>query len=170
MTAGRFDMRDHPTGASSLAHITLTTGHARASPRSEVGDHIVSILQPILERALKGERVPVPGQPGFTLSGVRHLDCCILTVWASAPDTARPQSVPVVTSGVAAGEAGAQELWRLMHETTDLGPATTPQEAPPAPWCADRIELGALRNPVAMSWTGDLARCLAWTWIEARAT
>jgi hypothetical protein len=34
--------------ASTLAHITLDTGHTRASPRSEVQDEIIALPKPII--------------------------------------------------------------------------------------------------------------------------
>lgn len=43
---------------------------------------------------------------------------------------------------------------------------TSPDQVPPEPWVAVRIEVGAAVMPEAMAWTGDLERCLAWAWIE----
>lgn len=151
-----------------VLHVTLQTGHTRKSPRSEVADEVVEMLRPLLERALRGERVPIPGQPGYTMTGGAQGRCCMVTVSGQVRDTARPEPVPVVSIGVAAHSRCGAYLWRLLHERADLRYATDPGRVPPEPWVADRIDVGAALLPEAMHWTGDLSRCLAWTWIELR--
>jgi hypothetical protein len=43
-------------------------------------------------------------------------------------------------------------------------------ECPVEPWCAVRIEPGALLHMGAMEWAGDLERCLAWAAVLRRET
>lgn len=152
-------------------HVTLTTGDVRYSPRDEVRDDIVAGLRPLIGRALTGKHTPVPTPDGagFTLTGGVLRDCCAITLWAPDPSMdATPSHVPVLTVGVAPhGRCGAR-LWRMLHEGATTLVRTSPDERPPAPWCADRIEVGAALYPDAMHWTGDLSRCLAWAWIEMR--
>lgn len=152
-------------GHATLAHVTLTSGDVRHSPRREVTDQIVTLLAPLLARVLAGATVDVPYVEGeYVLSGASDGDCCALTV--------EPSVGPLVaTIGIAAGEAGAAALWQQLHVyAPDASPLATRAEAPPpAPWCAARLDRGAVTHPEALVWLGDLERCLAWTYLEARA-
>lgn len=158
-----------------IYHVTMTTGHVRYSPRCEVSDATIERLGPMIDRALTGEHValPTPSGPGWTLTGGvdtdRPLDrqCCALTLWAP-PVGADP--VPVLTVGIAVRSRCGVRLWRHLHRSFGAGRLATDAESPPpAPWCADRLEAGALLYPDAMEWTGDLARSLAWAWVEGVA-
>lgn len=151
-----------------ILHITLGSGHTIKSPRSGVLDETIEILRPLLIRALKGDRVGVPRQPGFSMTGGVHGRCCMITVSAQVEETASPRPIPVLSIGVAGNSRCGAHLWRTMHERPDLSYATDPERVPPAPWCADRIDLGSVKVMDAMAWTGDLSRCLAWTWLELR--
>lgn len=151
-----------PTPAPTLAHVTLTTGHVRESPRAEVGDDVIRLLRPLLARVWAGEVVPVPYvRGGYTLSGAEDHGCCALAL-------AGPTGVVVATIGVAGDPAGARALWRQLHAYgPDGAPVVTDAERPPAvPWCAARLTLGAaLVHRDALDWLGDLERCLAWTYL-----
>lgn len=155
-----------------IEHVTLTTGHTRRSPRSEVSDEVVAMLRPLLDRALRGEHVAIPGAvPACTMTGGVHGRCCAVTVWSQDPvsgGTARPQPVPIATVGVAEHSRCGAYLWRHLHETAQPPQqlATRPDQVPPEPWCAARLEVGAALVPEAMEWLGDLERCIAWTWLE----
>lgn len=154
-----------------LHHITLQTGHVRRSPRDEVRDDVVARLQSLIRRALTGEHQPVPGQPGYTLTGGVQGRCCALTLWGRTPVSGgrvSPQPVPILTVGIAPHSRCGAQLWRHLHARTDLRYTTDADHVPPEPWCADRLELGAALDLGALGWTGDLARCLAWAWIEMR--
>lgn len=154
--------------ARYIHHVTLGTGDVRRSPRSDVADGVVAALRPLLDRALAGEHAPVPGQPGYTMTGGVHGRCCMVTVWRVVPDTVGPERVPVLSVGVGAHSRCGAYLWRAMHERADLTYATDPARCPPEPWCADRLDVGAAVYREALGWTGDLARCIAWAWIEMR--
>lgn len=149
----------------ALNHVTLTTGHSRLSPRSEVRESMIATLLPLVARALEGEHVPVPNCPGYTMRGARHGRCCLVTLYAVEDDG---QQVPVLTTGVAGHSRCGAELWRIMHEIQVGGVATSPDQQPSTPWCGDRLEPGMAAVPEIMSWTGDWSRCVAWTWLEVR--
>lgn len=158
-----------------LYHVTLTSGRVQQSPRSEVGDDVIAMLRPLLTRALRGEDVPVPHMPGYTVRGGVHGRCCLVTLFRAEAETrgedGRPLQPPVLSIGVAPHSRCGAYLWRAMHQplVPQAPPlATDPDAVPAEPWCADLIEIGAVLHPLDLSWTGDFSRCVAWTWIEMR--
>jgi hypothetical protein len=56
-------------------------------------------------------------------------------------------------------------IWEALHETSDMPLQTDPSKPPGVPYVADRIELGAVYNLAAMSWTGDFSKCMAWIYL-----
>lgn len=153
-------------GSATLAHVTLTSGDVRHSPRHEVGDHVITLLAPLLARVLAGDTVDVPYVDGeFCLQGVADGDCCALTVTGAA------SGLLIATLGIAAGEVGSAALWQQLHAyAPESSPLATRADDPPAsPWCAVRLDRGAVAHPDALTWLGDLERCLAWTYLEGRA-
>jgi hypothetical protein len=140
-----------------LQHVTLSTGHSIPSPRSEVGDDVVQALRPLLQRALRGEHVPIPRVTGYTVSGAAFGRCCELRV--------RGPAGLALTIGVAAHSRCGARLWRELHHHRPELP-TSPLDAPAEPWCADRIEPGY--DAAGAAWAADFSRCMAWTWIEMR--
>lgn len=146
-----------------MIHITLTTGHTRESPRSEVGDQVLPVVQDLLYRALVGERVPVPGVPQLCTMRASAADSALLiTVY-----TEGGQSVPIVTFGIACHERDSRPLWEMLHDSAAHTPIKTNREKPPsAPWCAARIEVGSAIHQQPMDWVGDFERCIAWGWME----
>jgi hypothetical protein len=152
----------------AIDHVTIDSGHRRMSERSEIADDVVEVLRGMIERIVEGETVALP-QPGYVLSGARAGRCLIVTLWGHTSDTARPERVPVMTMGVGAHSRCAATLWRALHDGPGRGPAATDPGRPPrAPWCGDRLEIGAMLMQEALHWTGDLSRCIAWTWLEMR--
>lgn len=150
-----------------MIHVTIDTGHERESPREEVGVGVVELLRPLVVRALRGERVGLPGSPGCTLSGGSD-DGVTAVVTISSADGA-----PLVMIGIAppsAPDASADRVWRLLHaQPTGVRlPRIVPQ--PPAPWCAVRLEIGAALEPWQVTWLGDAERCIAWAWLEEVAS
>jgi len=147
---------------SYLHHVTLTTGHVRRSPRSEVAADAVAVCRELIEAATDSRYgVPIPGLPDLRLSADRAGKCILLTV-----DTA--DGAPVLTIGIAThSRCGARE-WHLLHTVGMTGPlATEGQPCPPEPWVAARLEPGAaLLSPDTLMALGDLERCLGWAWIE----
>lgn len=152
----------------TLLHITLTTGDSRESPASEVGADVIALLGPLLERALTGSHVPVPGdvQPACTMTGGIQGRCIALTVWGPPDDGLRP---PIVTFGVAAHSRCGAKLWQTLHAHATVPLATAGRRCPPEPWVAARIEPGAALYPEAMHWLGDYERCCAHAWLARYA-
>ncbi|WP_458789296.1 hypothetical protein [Adonisia turfae] len=150
----------------SVAHVTLTTGHLRQSPRREVADSIVAELRPLIDAIVAGKTVPIPGLEGYSISGRSSGEdgagrCLSVIVWAE-----RPEVEPICTIGIAAHSRCGARLWRSLHEVATLPAATDPGRQPAAPWVAAALQAGLDRHLEAASWLGDFERCLAWTWIE----
>lgn len=148
----------------TLTHITLNSGHSRESPRSEVRSDIIKMMRPLLRRALKGERVPVPSKPGWTINGGVEGSACVVTVWAGVGSDA----VPVVSVGVAGGRNGSDTTWRMLHSMSSGSPlVTSPEAMPSIPWCGVALLVGAALVPrEELGWLGDFERVIAWTWIS----
>jgi hypothetical protein len=150
---------------STLAHVTLTTGHVRQSPRSEVASHVLPMLQDWLRDALAGQVVPMqtPSRARYTMTASASAD-------ALTYELAR-EGVRIVTGGVARVDGvESAATWRVLHDDPPAPLATDPLHPPAAPWCAARIESGVMRSADAVSdlyWLADLERCLAWAWLGA---
>lgn len=135
---------------TDLCHYTLTSGDIRRSPRSEVADEIVELVTPWCTPG----RHPLPDAwPGYWLeTSYPDPDTLAVTLY-------RAQTPIVVWSccrtaaGVAAAEARLRGagLWR---EGADVW----------APACLVTV----LPTYTGEDWAGDLERCLAWAWVEAR--
>lgn len=148
-----------------MHHITLTTGHLRESPRADVAESVLPVVQDLLRRALAGVRVPVPGVPQIcTLTAATIRTALLVTVWAEGG-----RRSPLVTVGVAVEKEDSLMLWRLLHESAVGTPLQTDARTPPpVPWCAARLEVGMALHPQPADWLGDFERCLAWGWVEMR--
>lgn len=151
-----------------IRHLTLDTGHQRDSYRDEVDDGVLELLRPMLDRAVRGEHVPVPGavEPsGCTMSGgVGRSRALLLTV--SGPTALGRHSVertPIVQIAVAPDSLASAELWR-----TWIG-SERDDRTPRPPWCAVRLMAGMAVYPQAAHWLGDYERCCAWAWIDRGA-
>ena len=122
-----------------LIHITLNSGDARISPRSEVRDDIVAMLKPVVaagDGKIAGLHVTTEAADIFTLGWHPHAPAvrCYL---AKEPNAA---------------------LWK---QTEGEG------SEPTGPWLAVRLLPGALQcttDQVMM--LGDAERCVAWAIIE----
>lgn len=147
-----------------IYHVTLTTGHVAQQRRADIGDTAIEALSDTLDGILQGGRMPLPGFPGFFVNGTHHGHDLITTLW-SGPWEARE---PILTTATALKSRSAPALWRLMHDQATLPVVTDPTKPPKAPWQADRLEIGAITNTDALSWTGDFSRSLAWAWHDYR--
>jgi hypothetical protein len=77
----------------------------------------------------------------------------------SALVTPMRDSWPLVTMGVAADEAGADEVWPLIGHPEIARPS-------PAPWIAVKLENGAIVHPTDVGWLSDFEQCWAWAWMD----
>lgn len=131
-----------------LCHYTITTGHARQSPRSEVSDGILDFLAPLLAT---GEHE----MPRFSEYRVRvTIEGSTLEATVSRGDT------PLVTTFVVVDQAGLDRVLRA----TGCIPAVA--LTLPAALVETHPTLQLDRD--AIGWLGDFERCLAWAWIERR--
>lgn len=144
---------------ATLHHITIQTGHTRVSPREEVGAEAIAALRPLLSRG----RAPIPGQPGYDLVRIDGPGY-IGAVYAGRE--------PLVTFGVARTEAEAEAVWAVLRDLSSPSIAAVPVRMPTrpaAPWLGVvlhvGLHLGVNDHVPALSWLGDLERCVAWTWI-----
>lgn len=158
-----------PPAPPSLAHLTLATGHLRASPRHEVRDDTIAVcaaLFPVLlDPTTMAPTASIPGVPNpYYLAASRvggnGLLCLVLR------DT---PSESIATFGVAPDESSAPALWDELHACAHDVPVTTGLALPPAPWCAVALHRGVVHHHRALEWLGDFERCVAWAWIERGA-
>lgn len=146
---------------SYIAHITLSTGHTRQSPRAEVSPKTIRALKPWLALALESDApYPLPGTlgsaEGFAMqASVLHggLICHV----------SHEHDGLLVTFGVAARSRQAGELWAWM--CAQYGSRSN-LLAPGTPWCAVALQTGLALQSDAAQWLGDFERCVAWTWLD----
>jgi hypothetical protein len=143
-----------------LQHVTLDTGHVRRSPRTEVADHIVGMLDGWIDRMLAGETVAA-GDIGILLTGQRRGRCLVVDV------VDQLTLDPLATIGVGTHSRCGGPLWRELHADA-RATRTSADRAPPEPWVAARLRPGLVQHIGVAEILGDLERCIAWAWIERR--
>ncbi len=152
-------------GEQYLWHVTLTSGHTCRQQRATMDAEALARVSGLLAEALAGAEPEV--RVGYTVRATASGTNLIAALMAGA--------APILTTGVALRSRSAPGLWRRLHDTADpaLGPlATSRNDAPRAPWIADRIERGmalALHTggPGAVPhWTGAWSALVGWAWME----
>lgn len=141
-----------------IRHLTIDTGHQRDSYRDEVADDIVAMLQPLLDRAARGEHVPIPGdiEPACTMTGGVGRDrALLLTICAVVAH------LPILQIGVAPSSLASAAIWREWFG------CARDDRTPAAPWCCVRIMPAMAVYPSAAAWLGDFERCAAWAWLQS---
>jgi hypothetical protein len=81
------------------------------------------------------------------MTGAAAGDAAVLTVWGPRVEEAPEVPVPIATIGLASGPAEAERLWAMLHVPYEaqMGELVTPaDQPPPLPWCAARLEVGAV--------------------------
>jgi hypothetical protein len=128
-----------------LLHITLDTGHARRSLRSEIDPGVLASVRAML----LADRFDMPF--GHTCVVVSRSPGCIELEVLAADDR------PLLRIGVArADECGA--LWQRLGGGSML--------TPPGPWCAARLHMRAVAEHLESAvWLGDFERCVAWAFV-----
>lgn len=152
-----------------LYHITLTTGHVAKQPRSRMDSPAFPRIAALLRAALAGGTPEI--LPGHNLRAEAHGHNLITSVWSGGG--------LMLTTGVALQSRSAARLWRHLHNTADprMGAlATRVDEPAPAPWIADRIEIGLAQAMQAAAgvadttgvtdWSGALSALTGWAWME----
>lgn len=135
---------------TELCHYTISSGHARQSPRTEVADDVLELLRPLLA---SGDH-EIPGLPDYRLRVTASDDVFAATVFRLT----RRGPAPLVTMMVCGTENGLAIALR----STGCKPAV-PLSLPCA--LVDVHETIAL-DTSATEWLGDFERCLAWAWLE----
>lgn len=153
-----------------LSHLTITTGHLRRSYRSEVDQHAIEWGREAIQQTSLAGPMPLPQLgPDYLLHCTRETSKTLLcSVW-------RGEAV-CVTFGIAASNKQGTGLWRGLIETADvpLHQSMTQDALPAKPWCAARLELGALamvrdgqRGQLEM--IADLERVVGWAFLDSIA-
>lgn len=132
---------------ATLSHYTITTGHLRESPRSEVSDEVIAALAPLL---VTGEHA-MPHPPGYSVRVT--LEQGVLAATVSNRD-----GMPLVTMFVCVHDVGLLQVCGL----TGAKPAYT--LALPALLVETHPALA--QDHDAIGWLPDFERCLAWTFVE----
>jgi hypothetical protein len=166
---------DQPTAsADALEYVGLTTGFCRAYRSRAREARAADAFDDLLARALRrlGTTLVVPGRPGFVARAMAADDSLMLTV--SGPVRVSDVTViaPVAAFGAQAAAAGAEELWRVLHD--DPGPGasealvTRGGRPPRAPWVAARPLLCIDRCDRDTGWLDDFGVDVAWAWVAWR--
>lgn len=144
-----------------LRHVTITSGDARDSYRSEVDDEAIRVCRELLDLAIEGEEdgVRVPVMPGITMAATATSKSCLLTLMRDDD--------PIVQIGIATHSRAGASLWRVLTEVNPSGTPIAVDRCPPEPWVAARLEPGAVNcTPDILMAIGDFERCMGWAFIE----
>lgn len=142
-----------------INHITISTGHIARTSRADVGDDVIDLLAPWLNKMINTGVVdpfPVDGMGNYSAKAYTHAGGLFMTVYNG--------DVPLVTFAVAKRSRQSKPVWdRLLKSFQHI----TDIKVPPVPWCAVAVHgTSILVDQEALSWLGDFERCVAWTWIE----
>ena len=122
-----------------------------------------ALLRTLIESMTSGDvaqAVPVPGMPGYSVSGRASTGCLVATVWRDGPP-----SVVMASIGVAAHSRCGATIWRALHTWGKVPVVTDPDRCPPEPWVAVALDTLDPTEP-ALEWLGDFERCLAWAFCD----
>lgn len=160
---------------TQLNHITLTTGHARWSPASEVSSDFLEELIPVIaECEAKGSaELDTPS------GAMRLYRLSTATGRSESPDIALwtikdGRNFPLVTIALSLNESSGRQVWEDLHRFNEPGnPKQTRGDKPPqGPWLAVIPHMALLLQPAGTThpsaWLGDAERCIAWAWIKWR--
>ena len=136
-----------------LWHVTLQSGHARKTYRSEIDERLIDACRPLL--AADGEH-PIPFIPAARSLLVSRSGKQLLATVMAGP-------APICTIGVALKSRGSAKLWDVLHSGCNTDTHRADQAAPP--WIAARLEIGINLNIGDAEWLGDFERGLGWTWV-----
>ena len=140
-----------------LHHYTLTTGHVAKTPRSHVSPKILTSLRPVIETAISGHAVTLPGFHGHRLS--------IRNTWYGAvgwliEGAERRVIVRCVTAWMVTGVT--KGLTWLSLDAVLLDELRLP-------CCLVQPGVSLFADPDAESWLTDAERCISWALFDANA-
>jgi len=141
---------------TTLAHLTLNTGHVCNSPIYKVHERAIQALAPLV-RAGGGA---IPACPGWS--------CDITCDTKGAAFSFSFRRIPVVLCTLAWDADNATELWASAVDSIYLKSAELPDLPVSVPWLAVNLLPTSLVFCSAsdMGMLGDLERCLAWAIIK----
>lgn len=135
-----------------INHITLNTGHIRKTTPNEVNKEIYFILNRIYKESFSKNGAKI-----FDKYVVKSTNSDIGVIFTLFDE----QGIPIITSGISKNDYKG-ELWKMLHETTEMPMKTSPNQKPALPYIADRLEFGAMFHMNALQWTGDFSKCMGW--------
>lgn len=154
----------------TLYHVTLTTGHARSSPRSECNTQFINELKSIVMACERDGTAEFPSPTGLMqLTRIADDDPSSgeVAIWSMS----EPGGPSLATIVVAMTQVAGASVWRTLHthHGEPLPLATQSDDPPPAPWLGAILHLAALLPSAhpAIAWMGGAERCIAWAWIES---
>lgn len=151
-----------------MNHITLTTGHNRKSPRSEVSQKTIDLIAPWLKEAIKSEKpisLPRKDLSNYTALVSESDDGLIVSVFGQSKQIENGRPLPLVTFHVVRKEGSAAEMWKHAQAPYML-PIASGLKCPAVPFAAVSTWPTSFMFFDALVWLGDFERCVAWTWLE----
>jgi hypothetical protein len=151
-----------------LNHLTMTTGHLRRSYRSEVIDQAIAWGREAIQQTTLAGPMPLPQLgPDYLLHCTRETSQTLLcSVW-------RGEAV-CVTFGICGHNKQGAGLWRALVDTAEvpLHSSISRDTLPAKPWCAARLELGALAmvrdgQREQLEALADMERVIGWAFLES---
>lgn len=150
-----------------IQHLTVNTGHSTMSPRSEVSDAIIALVQ---RELLPHAEFAIPGvRAGWSVKLTRMATAGMFSIFHCG--------VPIVTCGLAMDARASDLVWRQLMSLHSLSSGcreTMPEDWPlepsqprSVPWLGVvLLPTVAIVPPEDLGWLGDFERCLAWAIIE----
>jgi len=150
-----------------ITHLTLTTGHTRESPRSEVDDEFLATFRKRLLNQWPPRsghtmvRSLAPYMPKYSIRMRKLPDRhnAVIEILSK-----RNKNRTFVSFGVCWSEQHAEKIWSLLEELEgSQGAIGSIPERPKAPWIAVVPHVRQLlRDPKPLQWAGDFERVIAW--------
>jgi hypothetical protein len=157
------DSADPNQSATTLTHVTISTGHSNDSPRHLVPDDVIKFMaywlksaKPTLIPGIEEEQIAaqVPAAENYVAVFRSNKGCLLVTLF-------HRKFGPVLTFGVTPAQADGKELWALLGSK---------ECQPKGAWCGVKFEGGLIRAGASclmdMMWFGDFERCVAWAWLS----
>lgn len=138
-----------------LYHVTVTTGHARKSPRSEVSDDTINILKTWISDMLKGDLRGIVDSHYSCRAGQYNAKMIEFIISRLSDDF---KQVDLVRFVVCNHSRRKNVAWALVGGKGD---------APDTPFCAVQLfDNFLLQDLEHLSFFGDFERCIAWAWLD----
>ncbi|MDK8182139.1 hypothetical protein [Paenibacillus sp. UMB4589-SE434] len=137
-------------------HITLNTGHSRKSYPSEVEKEIYFILHRLYKDIFNGGADLFDGR--YVVKGSQDDSGAVVTVYKAEIDL-----MPILTTGIS--RYRKSKLWELLHSSSTAPLKTNAKFPPAAPWVGDRLEVGAMIDTEALTWTAGFSKSIGWIYL-----